>query len=189
MSSDLDSPAISDTSINYFSPPVSACTRLGTGVVEDHIAADHGRGVADKTRSSRSDEAGEVLWNAPIYFGGGQIEDVGRMRCSRNRDSVSGNTVEVSRREGISITDNVAIEVFLRRKHEPVANPPGGIEAGGVVRFQEADELRIALACGNAVLLGVAGLLQGVDGAGDVDGKEREEEREGQECARVGTGG
>src|SRR6266581_7286073 len=170
MSSDLDSPAISDTSIHYFSHPVSTCTRLGTGVVEDHIATDHGRGVADKTRGSRSDEAGEVLRNAPIYLGGGQIEDVGRMRRSRNRGSVSGNTVEVSRREGIGITDDVTIEVLLRRKHEPVADPPGRIEAGGVVRFQEADELHIALACGHAVLLGVAGLLQGVVGAGDVDG-------------------
>jgi len=153
---------------------VSACTRLGTGVVEDNIAADHGRGVADKARGSRSYEAGELLRNAPIYLGGGQIEDIGRMRRSRNLGSVSGNTVEVSRREGIGITDDVAIEVFLRRKHEPVADPPGSIEAGGVVRFQEADELRIALVCGHA------GLLQDVDGAGDVDGKEREEKREGQ---------
>ena len=159
---------------------MSACTRLRTVVVEDNIAIDHGRGVADKAWGSRSDEAGEVLRNAPIYLGGGQIEDVGRMRRSRNRGSISGNTVEVSRREGIGITDDVAIEVFLRRIHEPVADPPGSIEAGGVVRFQEADELRTALVCGHAVLLGVAGLLQGVDGAGDVDGKEREEEREGQ---------
>ena len=160
-------------------PLVCACTRLGTGVVEDNVAADHGRCVAGKRRGPRSDEAGEVLRNARIYLGAGQIEDVGGMRRCRNRGSVSGNTVEVSRREGIGITDDVAIEVFLRSKHEPVAGPPGSIEAGCVVRFKEADELRIARACGHAVLPGVAGFLQGVDGAGDVDGKEPEEEREG----------
>jgi len=136
--------------IDIPNPPVSACTRLGTGVVEDNIAADHGRGVADKTRGSRSDEAGELLRNAPIYLGCSQIEDVGRMRRSRNRGSVSGNTVEVSRREGIGITDDVAIEVFLRCKHEPVANPPGSIEACGIVRFQKAYKLRITLASGHA---------------------------------------
>ena len=121
-----------------------------------------------------------MLRYTPIYLGGSQIEDVGRMRCSRNHVSVSGNTVEVSRLEGIGVTDNVTIQVLLRRKHKPVADPPGSIEASGVVRFQEANELRISLACGYSDLLGVAGLLQGIDCAGDVDSKEREEECEGQ---------
>ena len=101
---------------------MNTCASLGTGVVKDNIAIDHGRSVADKARGSRSDESGEVLRNAPIYLGGGQIKDVGRMRRSRNRSSISGNTIEVSRHEGIVITDNVAIEMLLRRKHEPVAD-------------------------------------------------------------------
>jgi hypothetical protein len=163
----------------YLSPPVNTCTSLGTGIEENIIATDHGRSVADKARVSRSDEHVEMLRYAPSYLGGSKIEDVGRMWRSRNYGSVSGNTVEVSRLEGIGITDDVTIQVLLRCKHEPVADPPGSIEARGVVRFQEVNELRIALACGYADLLGVADLLQGIDGASDVDGKEHEEESEG----------
>ena len=163
----------------YLSPPVNTCASLGTGIKENNIAIDHSRGVADKARVSRSDEHGEMLRYAPSYLGGSKIEDVGRMWRSRNYGSVSGNTVEVSRLEGIGITDDVTIQALLRRKHEPVADPPGSIEASGMVCFQEANELRIALACGYADLLGVAALLQGIDGACDVDSKESEEECEG----------
>src|SRR5690242_18456340 len=108
----------------------------GTCVVEDKIAVERRRSVARKAWVAGGDAAGNLLRHVWRCFASGEVEDIGRMRRGSDGFDVGGQRVEAGR-EGVAVVDHRAVDVLLRVEHQPVASPPGRIEARGVMRLQK----------------------------------------------------